>query len=148
MNQMIKRRAKDPVEKLLQSILDGLRGKKGQHIICLDLGKIQSTVCDYFVICHGSSRTHAMALAEGVTEEVKKTVGVNPRRTEGFSNAEWILLDYLDVVVHVFQEPIRDFYQLEALWADAPAVETSQESGGTPRGAKKTSSKRSASSRI
>lgn len=146
MNQMVKRRAKDPVEKLLQSILEGLRGKKAQHIICLDLGKIQSTVCDYFVICHGSSRTHAMALAEGVTEEVKKTLGIHPRRTEGFSNAEWILLDYLDVVVHVFQEPIRDFYQLEALWADAPAIDAGQESA-KPQTAKKTSAKRSPSSR-
>jgi len=117
---MLKAQRKDETQTLIQSIIKGIQAKRGLEIVILDLAKLNSTVCDYFVICHGTSRTHTVALADSVEEEAKKTTGQWPRRREGFSNAEWILLDYLDIVVHVFQEPVRNFYKLEALWADAP----------------------------
>ena len=117
---MVKSNRKDETKTLIDSIVKGIQEKKGLDIVILDLAKLNSTVCDFFVICHGTSRTHAAAIADSVEVEAKKVTGHFPRRREGFSNAEWILLDYLDVVVHVFQEPVRNFYKLEALWADAP----------------------------
>lgn len=117
---MVEAKVKDDTQALIHSIVKGIQEKKGLEIVVLDLGKINSTVCDYFIICHGTSRTHTAALADSVEVETKKATGQWPNRREGFSNAEWILLDYLDVVVHIFQEPVRNFFKLEALWADAP----------------------------
>lgn len=105
---------------LLEAIIEGIEEKKGVEIISLHLEKVHSTVCDYFVICHGTSRTHVSAIADSIEAVVKKQTGIKPWRREGQSNAEWILLDYLDIVVHVFQEPVRNYYQIEQLWADAP----------------------------
>ncbi len=121
---MVKTKKKDDSQTLIDSIVKGIQEKKGLEIVILDLAKLNSTVCDYFVICHGTSRTHTGAIADSIEAEAKKATGQFPRRREGFSNAEWILLDYLDVVVHVFQEPVRNFYKLEALWADAPRTMT------------------------
>jgi len=118
---MNKAKAKDPSMLLLDAVVKGIQEKKGQEIVSLQLSKIQSTVCDYFVVCHGTSRTHVSAIADSVEDLVKKSTGIDPRRREGMANAEWILLDYLDVVVHVFQQPVRHFFQLEQLWADAPS---------------------------
>lgn len=117
---MSKRKAADLSENLLEAIVQGIHEKKGLEIVSLHLASIQSTVCDYFIICHGTSRTHVHAIAASVEESVNKSLGINPGRREGFANSEWILLDYLDVVVHVFQEPVRQFFQIEQLWADAP----------------------------
>lgn len=117
---MVKTKVKDDTKTLIDLIIKGIQEKKGLEIVILDLAKLNSTVCDFFVICHGTSRTHAHALAESIEEHVKKATGAFPKRREGFANAEWILLDYLDIVVHVFQEPVRNFYKLEGLWADAP----------------------------
>lgn len=117
---MRKSKSEGTTEFLLDSIVEGIQEKKGLEIISLHLATIHSTVCDYFIICHGTSRTHVQAIAESVDAVVKKKVGINPVRREGFANAEWILLDYLDVVVHVFQEPVRKYFQIEQLWADAP----------------------------
>ncbi len=105
---------------MLDAIVSGILEKKGQDIVSLNLAKINSTVCDYFVICHGNSRTHAAAIADSIEEEVLKILGVKPSRREGYVNGEWILLDYLDVVAHVFQQPVRHHFQLEELWADVP----------------------------
>ena len=107
-------------EVLLQSIIDGIDEKKGLEVVSLHLANLKSTICDYFIVCHGTSRTHVHAIAESVEEVVKKNTGLDPRRREGLSNAEWILLDYMDVVVHIFQEPVRNFFLIEQLWADAP----------------------------
>ena len=119
---MIKHNPKDTLTPLLESIVEGIQEKKGIDIVGLHLAKIHSTICDHFIVCHGTSRTHTNAIAESVEEMVKKNLGITPIRREGFINAEWILLDYLDVVVHVFQEPVRDYYQIEQLWADAPVT--------------------------
>ena len=117
---MIKIKEQDQALILADAIVKGIQEKKGLDIVSLNLGKIQSTICDYFIICHGTSRTHVNAIAESIEEEVKKLTGAHPRRREGYSNGEWVLIDYSDIVVHVFQEPVRQFYGLENLWADAP----------------------------
>ena len=111
----------EPSLLLLEAVKKGMLDKKAQEILSLNLGKINSTVCDFFVICHGTSRTHVSAIADSVEESVRDHCGIKPGRREGFVNGEWLLIDYLDVVVHIFQEPVRRYYQLEELWADVPA---------------------------
>lgn len=112
----------DPDQELLDTIVDGILDKKGHNILVLDLRPTGNTMADWFVICHGNSNTQADAIADSVEDTVRKKLNSKPWHTEGFQNAEWILLDYVNVVVHVFQEHIREFYRLEDLWADAPTV--------------------------
>jgi len=106
-------------ETLKKLIIKGIQEKKGIDVVTLDLRQIQNAVCDYFVICHGNSKTQVSALSDSVEIEVKKVSGVYPSFKEGHTNAEWIILDYFDIVVHIFQESSRNFFQLESLWADA-----------------------------
>lgn len=119
---MIKNKVSEKTEFLVEEVIKGIQEKKGKEITCLNLGSINSTVCDYFVVCHGTSNTHVSAIAESVEEQVSRYTGVKPRRKEGYANAEWILLDYMDVVVHVFQQEVRSYFNLEDLWADAPVL--------------------------
>ena len=112
--------ASEPQNKiLLDAIIKGMQDKKGTDIMVLDFSKIGGTVCDAFVICTGNSNTQVEALADAVHEAVKKATGENPFHTEGYRNAEWIVMDYVDIVAHIFQPETRSFYQLEKLWADA-----------------------------
>lgn len=104
---------------LADVIVSGLQERKGKEIKVLDLKNIGNTVCDYFVVCHGTSSTHVESLAKSVEDEVRKVLNEKPFHKEGVGNAEWVLLDYFDVVVHIFQESTREFYNLEELWADA-----------------------------
>jgi ribosome-associated protein len=108
---------------LAAAIAEGMLKKKGSGVVTLDLSKLNNAVCNYFVICHGTSRTQVEAIAESVQEEVIKHKGGKPWHKEGFENAEWILLDYVDVVAHIFNEDTRSFYNLESLWADADIKE-------------------------
>lgn len=124
---MVKEKKIEITEALVDKVIKGIQEKKGKEITCLNLGSINSTVCDYFVVCHGTSNTHVGAIAESIEEQVSKETGLKPRRREGYTNAEWILLDYLDVVVHVFQQEVRYFYKLEELWADAPSKKIAEE---------------------
>jgi len=101
-------------------VLNGIQEKKGYQIVIIDLSKISNSICDYFVICHGNSRSQVEAIAESVEETVRQNTGERPWHREGWQNAEWILLDFVDVVVHVFNQKTRNFYNLEGLWADAP----------------------------
>jgi len=110
-------------EELAEQIVAGAQERKGKDIILLDLRKINNAVTDFFVICHGDSNTHVTAIAESIEEEVRKHINDKPWHTEGQENAEWILLDYVNVVAHVFQKDIREFYSLEELWADAKRKE-------------------------
>lgn len=110
-------------------IVQGMLEKKGLKIITLDLRKIHNSVVDYFIICHATSTTHADTLAESVEETVKKSTGQNPRQREGMQLREWILIDYFDVVAHIFLEPVRSFYRLEELWADAEKEEITEQYG-------------------
>ncbi|MBP8849622.1 MAG: ribosome silencing factor [Breznakibacter sp.] len=103
---------------LVDSIVEGIQEKKGTNIVVLDLRKIDHAICSYFVICEGSSNTQVDAIANSVFDYVREKNGEKPYKSEGFENAEWILLDYVDVVVHVFRKDVRSFYRLEALWGD------------------------------
>jgi ribosome-associated protein len=89
----------------------------------MNLQSIHNRVCDYFIICQADSNTQVNAIAESIQETVKKMTGDKPYRSEGFENSEWILIDYVTVVVHVFQSHIRNFYNLESLWADAETTQ-------------------------
>lgn len=106
-------------EILKDIIIKGILEKKGKDIISLNLTKLPNAVCNYFILCHGNTKIHVEAIAKSVEDEVIKGVRDKPWHKEGFENAEWILIDYVDVVVHIFQEHTRMFYNLEKLWADA-----------------------------
>ncbi len=105
--------------RLAATIAEGMLKKKALGVMTLDLSKLNNAVCNYFVICHGTSRTQVEAIADSIQEEVVRSDGGKPWHKEGFENAEWILLDYVDVVAHIFNEDTRSFYNLENLWADA-----------------------------
>lgn len=105
--------------KLAEIVKKGIEEKKGEEIVTLDIHKTNPSVCDYFVICHGTSNTHVGAIAEEIQKMVREETGEKPFHIEGVNNAEWILLDYVNVVVHIFQKEVRAFYDLENLWADA-----------------------------
>ncbi len=107
---------------LLEAVVEGMLKKKGLEIVGLHLARINVPVCDYFMICHGTSNTHVFAIAASIEDEVLLKTGLKPARKEGHRNGEWVLLDYYDVVVHVFQESVRRHFQLEDLWADAPSI--------------------------
>ncbi|MBE0647322.1 MAG: ribosome silencing factor [Bacteroidales bacterium] len=106
-------------EPIIQAILNGMLDKKAKDPVVLRFPKNYAAVCDAFVICHGTSRTQIEAIADAVVVEVKKECGDSPWHKEGFENAEWILIDYFSVVVHIFQDTRRNFYNLEQLWGDA-----------------------------
>jgi ribosome-associated protein len=106
-------------EQLTDSVIKGIQEKKGHDIMVLDLRAMGNAVADFFIICHGDSATQVAALARSVEEEVYKSTGEDPVFKEGFENAEWILLDYISVVVHIFRKEQRDFYGVERFWADA-----------------------------
>jgi ribosome-associated protein len=110
---------KKQTEKLVDAIVHGLQEVKGNDIVVMDLEKIPNAICSRFIICHGDSNVQVEALANSVEKEVKKLVNEKPIHREGVANAEWIILDYFNVVVHVFQRSTREFYDLERLWADA-----------------------------
>jgi ribosome-associated protein len=125
---MAKRKKKaDTSDFLTEIIIKGIQDKKGKDIVSIDLKSLQFAITDYFVVCHGTSNTQVQAIAESVEEEVRKAIGLKPWHKEGIMNAEWILLDYVDVVVHIFQENTRNFYQIENLWADAPIKQINEE---------------------
>ena len=115
---MTKKREHSP-DKLVDTIIDALKDLKADDIVCVDLKKVSGAVCKYFIICNGTSNTHVSSLASNVQEETIEKLGEKVWKKEGYQNAQWLLLDYADVVVHVFQKEYRDFYQLEQLWADA-----------------------------
>lgn len=104
---------------VLEQVVNGMQDKKARNIVSLNLSKIPNAVAQYFVICHAPSKTQVDAIYDGVVESVQKQTGVKPFNREGYENSEWILIDYVDVVVHIFLEDIRTFYHLEDLWADA-----------------------------
>ncbi len=111
---------------LAESVIAGMLEKKAQHIRLLDLRKIENAVCDYFIICEGTSNTQVESIADSVETTVKMQVSQRPFRSEGWDNALWILIDYVNVVVHVFERDTRQFYNLESLWADAEEIPVKQ----------------------
>ena len=107
---------------LVAEIIRGIEEVKGQDIQILDLREIENTVCDYFIICNGTSNTQVNAIVNSIQKLVSKALKEKPWHVEGSDNAEWILMDYVHVVVHVFQKHIREFYDIEGLWGDAKTV--------------------------
>lgn len=114
---MQKRKAS--ADELIALILHGIEEVKGQDINLLDLRALDNTVCDYFVICSGTSNTHVNAIVNSIQKTVSKEIHDKPWHVEGADNAEWVLIDYVNVVVHVFQKHIREYYDIEGLWGDA-----------------------------
>jgi ribosome-associated protein len=106
-------------EKTLKTIIEGIFKVKGKDIVQINLTTINHTESNYFIICHGTSNTHAVAIAESIEETVKQELGLSAFHKEGYKNGIWVLLDYYDVMVHIFRKEARDFYNLEQLWADA-----------------------------
>ncbi|HNW97414.1 MAG TPA: ribosome silencing factor [Bacteroidales bacterium] len=125
---MAKRKKKTNIsDSLSEIVIKGIQEKKGKNIVSMNLKNIHNAVSDYFIVCHGTSSTQVEAIAESIEREVRETTGLKPWHREGFQNAEWILLDYVDVVVHIFQEKFRSFYQIESLWADAEVINIKSE---------------------
>ena len=117
--QNIKVNIKKDTSIFLGTILKGIEKIKGEEVVILDLGNHIKNVCDYFIICTANSSTQASAIGKEIERSVSKKLHQNPYSIEGTSHAEWILIDYIDVVVHIFQKHLRDFYNLEGMWADA-----------------------------
>lgn len=120
---MAKKRKGISSEKLSEAIVKGMQEKKAADIVVMDLRKVKNAVADFFVICSGNSDKQLDAIADSVDEEVYKTLKENPWHTEGKNNKEWMLLDYINVVAHVFRKDRREFYALERLWGDADITE-------------------------
>lgn len=118
---MAKKKEKENTE-LPKTIVNAIEELKGEDIVCLDLRKLKNAISDFFIICSGNSNTQVDAIANFVYENVSKKLKVKPWHSEGFQNAEWILLDYVDTVVHIFQKETREFYNIENLWADAEII--------------------------
>ena len=106
-------------DELISVIIKGIDDVKGEDIQLLDLREIENTVCDYFIICSGNSNTQVNAITGSVQKTVSKELKDKPWHIEGQNNSEWVLMDYVNVVVHVFQKHVREFYDIESLWGDA-----------------------------
>jgi ribosome-associated protein len=115
----VSRKKKSYAETVVQSIARGMQEKKARDIVILDLRSIPGAASDYFVICHGDSSTQVDAIARSVEEAVLEDLKENPAHIEGVKNAQWVLIDYISVVAHVFQPDPRQFYGLEKCWGDA-----------------------------
>ncbi len=116
---MGKKKISCKAENMLEVAVSAMQEKKAKEIVSLDLKGIQDAVADYFLVCHTTSKTQGRAVYDFVTEMVTKKCGEHPYHREGYENSEWILIDYVDVVVHIFLEETRSFYNIESLWADA-----------------------------
>lgn len=112
-------KSKTNSDELITLILNGIEEVKGHNINLLDLREIENTVCDYFIICNGTSNTHVNAIVSSIQKTVSRAINDKPWHVEGSDNAEWVLMDYINIVVHVFQKQIREFYDIEGLWGDA-----------------------------
>jgi ribosome-associated protein len=116
---MSKRKINDDTEVVLENVIAAMQDKKAREIATLDLSRLGNAVTRFFVICHAPSKTQVDAIYDNIVHKVREQCGVKPFNREGHENSEWILIDYVDVVAHVFLEDVRTFYRLEDLWADA-----------------------------
>ena len=111
-------------EALAKLAVLGMDNKKALDVVLLDLRNIETAPANFFVICSGNVPSHVSAISDGVYETIKKATGLNPNRVEGYDNAEWILMDYFDIVVHIFLKDKRQHYRLEELWADGVVIDS------------------------
>lgn len=109
--------------KIIKTIIKAISDKKGEHIVSLDLRKIKEAVADFFIICQAPSQPQVRAISDNVEKMVKEKCEENPYRHEGFSQLQWVLIDYVNVVVHIMQPETRKFYRLEEMWSDADVME-------------------------
>lgn len=116
---MSKKKKTELSSKLAEIVVVGMQEKKANEIVKLDMREVNATVSDYFVICHADSNVQVNAIAKSVEDEVYKVFGQEPWHKEGQGNGEWILLDFVDVVVHIFKTDVRNRYRIEDLWGDA-----------------------------
>ena len=111
---------------LADTIVEALQDKKGGDILIMDLRKVRGAITDYFVVCTGTSDKHVQSLSDNVWEECRVKLGDKPKSTEGRQLGEWILIDYFNVLVHIFQEDQRKFYDIESLWGDGKMIKVKQ----------------------
>jgi len=116
---MVKKKIGNLSTYLSEIAVHGIQEKKGNDIVRLDLRELKSSVSDYFIICSANSSTQVKAIADSVEEEIFKNTQTDPWRKEGQETADWIILDYFDIVVHIFKTEKREFYGIEDLWGDA-----------------------------
>ncbi len=108
-----------PIHSLNDAIVHGIQEKKGTDIVILDLRELGETVTDYFIVCHATSTTQVKAIAGSIEEEVRKLMQSKPWHVEGIEHSQWVLMDYVNTVVHVFLKDLREYYRVEDLWNDA-----------------------------
>lgn len=113
---------KSSEDALLLSIIDGIEEVKGHDIKILDLRNIEAAIADYFIVCTGTSTTQVEAIARSAENFTRKELDERPRRVEGVRNAQWVLMDYFSIIVHVFYEPMREHYDIEGLWSDGKVM--------------------------
>ena len=106
------------VEQKRELIIEAIREKKGHQIVSIDLTQVENSICDCFIICHGESNTQVSAITDSIEKKLKEDTGIRAHHVEGQQNSQWVLMDFFDILVHVFQEEYRSFYRLEELWAD------------------------------
>ena len=116
------------VEQKRELILEAIREKKGHQIVSIDLSEVENSICDFFIICHGESVTQVGAISESIEMKLKKEALTRAHHVEGLQNSQWVLLDYFDILVHVFQEEFRSFFKLEELWADGKVTRVTEKS--------------------
>ena len=109
--------------RIFKLIIKAIQEKKGEQIVSLDLRKIPEAVSDYFIVCQATTNIQVKAIADHVEDTIKKELGELPYRHEGYHALQWVLIDYVNVVVHVMQPEARKFYKLEEMWSDAPLQE-------------------------
>jgi len=113
----------DETRKLVDTIIEGIQEKKGSGIVVADLDGLDGTICKYFVICQGNSPMQVEAIAESVSDYAREKAGEKPVKVAGLENAQWVAMDYVDVIVHIFLPETRAYYDLENLWQDAKITE-------------------------
>lgn len=120
---MTKEKKQLKADELAELIVKGIQEKKGENIVQLDLRGLDGAVTDFFIVCEASSTTQVNAISDSIEDEVRKTCGEKPWHVEGTDNLEWVLMDYVNVVAHIFQPEKREFFNIEELWADAKIKE-------------------------
>ncbi|MBN2697525.1 MAG: ribosome silencing factor [Bacteroidales bacterium] len=114
-------------EEQIERIIEALKEKKGKQILTIDLRKIENSICDHFIICHGDSTTQVNALTDSVEKKLKENGNIRAHHVEGLTNCQWVLMDYNAILVHIFLENQRRFYNLEELWADGKIEQIADE---------------------
>jgi ribosome-associated protein len=105
-------------KEFIKRIVDSIHEKMGKEVVCIDLQKLDQSITDYFIICHGDNDKQVDAIAHNIIDNIKKESNLNPWHKEGFENSQWVLIDYANVLIHIFDRNYREFYNLEELWGD------------------------------